>query len=390
MHAEDILAKLVSFDTVSAYSNCALIAWVEEYLDSHHVPHWRVNESTEKCSLLARIGPDVAGGIVLSGHTDVVPVKDQPWEITTPFTMTIQDGKLYGRGTSDMKGFLALALAHVPQFQRAPLQRPVWFAFSHDEEIGCLGAEPMTQALLAKNVAPQLVIVGEPTMMQVIGAHKGIISFETIITGKEGHSSTPEKGVSAIHVALELSGAIQTIMEDSRARAQAGSPFDPPYSTVNIGEISGANPLGNAGAGRNILAPVARLHWELRPLPGESVEALLAPYYAKEAELNAALKARFPECGIVTRQLTNVHGLEMHALDAPHYTLAAQLAGSNAAPAAVSYGTEACALGKVFPTVICGPGNIEQAHKSDEFITQAQFDLGKAFMARITDALLYS
>lgn len=367
---EEILRALVGFPTVSSESNLALIAWVEAYLTRFHVPHWRVNEGPGKASLLARIGPAAQGGVVLSGHTDVVPVEDQPWRVTEPFTLTRRDEKFYGRGTADMKGFLALALAHVPYFTQLPLKKPVWLAFSHDEEIGCLGAEPMAQALLAREVAPQLVVIGEPTDMQVVGAHKGIVSFETVITGKEGHSSGPEQGVSALYYAGELMHALNRIHDAARAAADAGNGFPTPYSTVNIGTVSG-------GVARNILAPQARLHWEIRPLPGVAVEELLAPYAETEARLNAHIRARFPECGITTRQLTCVAGLEMRDPAAPHYALAARLAGSNAAPLRVSYGTEGCAFGNYFPTVVCGPGSIDQAHQADEYVSGDQLARGR-------------
>lgn len=375
----DILRRLVGFPTVSSDSNLALIDWVEAFLDTHEVPHWRVNEGQGKSSLLARVGPEVAGGIVLSGHTDVVPVKDQPWT-SDPFILTAREGKIFGRGTADMKAFIALALAHTSYFKTQKLARPVWFAFSHDEEIGCLGAAPMAQALVARNVTPALVVVGEPTSMQLVGAHKGIVSFETIITGREAHSSMPEQGVNAVMLMGELIHTLNGIAAVYREKKEPLSGFPSPYSTVHVGTVEG-------GTARNIIPRYARICWEVRPLPGEDVEALLAPYYAKVAELETQMQRTDPATGIVTRQLTQVHGLKAVADDAPHIALACHLAQSNGAHP-VSYGTE----GGIFqhhglPTIICGPGSIDQAHQPDEFVTPEQLLLGATFMQRVAEVL---
>lgn len=377
-----ILRQLVAFPTVSSDSNLTLIAWVEDFLTARGVSHWRVNEGPGKASLLARIGPDLPGGIVLSGHTDVVPVKDQPWT-SDPFTLTARGDAWYGRGTADMKTFLALALAHVEQFKAHATGRPVWLAFSHDEEIGCLGAAPMAQALQAVKAEPALVIVGEPTEMQLVGAHKGIVSFETIITGREAHSSMPEQGVNAVMLMGELIATLNHIAADARMRRDPTSGFPSPYTTVHVGVVEG-------GTARNIIPRHARICWEVRPLPGEDVTALLAPFYARVAELERLMQQVDPTTNIVTRQLTNVHGLHAEPADAPHMALACRLAQRNAADA-VSYGTE----GGIFqhhglPVVVCGPGSIDQAHQPDEFITGAQLSLGIAFMERLADALMAS
>ncbi len=381
--AEDILRKLVAFPTVSSDSNLALIAWVEEYLDRYNVAHWRVNESRngeEKSALLARIGPDVAGGIVLSGHTDVVPVAGQQWTggvgPATAFTLTERDGKLYGRGASDMKGFIALALAAVPEFVTLELKTPIWFALSYDEEIGCKCAEPLAIEFTARTIKPALILVGEPTLMQVVDEHKGIDSFETIITGKEGHSSGPELGVNAAYYMGELLGTLNAITRAEKAKALSGSPYPTPYSTVHVG-------IANSGTARNIIPQSANIRWEVRPLPGVDVTAMLAPYKAKVAELNAEIKSRFPECGIETKRLTHVHGLKKKA-GAPYLALAMYLAGSNNPPAAVSYATEGGAYGEHdFPTIICGPGSIDQAHGPDEFIAREQMEKGAGMMRRV-------
>lgn len=374
----DILRTLIAFPTVSSESNLELIEWVEQFLDKYNVPHQRVNEGRGKASLLARIGPAAPGGIVLSGHTDVVPVKDQPWD-GDPFELVLRGDRYYGRGTADMKSFLALALAHVPYFLEQPLSKPIWLAFSHDEEIGCLGAAPMAQALLAEQAAPSLVVIGEPTDMQLVGAHKGIVSFETIVTGREAHSSMPEQGVNAVMIMAELMVVLNQLAAEQRAKVDTASGFPSPYTTVHIGVVEG-------GTARNIIPRHARICWEVRPLPGVDVPALLAPFHARCAELEAQMKRIDPTSGIVTNQLTNVHGLKREEA-AEHLPLACHLAGSNHAHA-VSYGTEGGIFQHHgFPVIVCGPGSIDQAHQPNEFITIAQLELGAAFMQRVSDAL---
>lgn len=374
----EILRTLVAFPTVSSDSNLALIEWVERYLDEHSVPHWRVNESNTKCSLLARIGPDAPGGIVLSGHTDVVPVKGQPWA-TDPFTLTEKGDWFYGRGASDMKSFLALALAHIPLFKEKCITRSVWIAFSHDEEIGCLGAPPMAQALRDRNVEPALVVIGEPTMMKPALMHKGIVSFETIITGHEAHSSMPEQGANAVMLMGELVSCLSQIAARARTTTDADYASVTPYTSVHVGVIEG-------GTARNIIPRHCRIAWEVRPLPGENLEKLLAPFHAKCAEIEAQIKAINPGCSVITRQLTQVRGLQKVAEDASHLALAYRLANSNRADA-VAFGTEGGIFqGAGFPVVVCGPGSIDQAHQPNEFIHRDQLRLGAGFMMRVAEA----
>lgn len=373
-----ILATLVGFPTVSSDSNLPLIEWIEGYLDTQAVPHWRINQSSTKSSLIARIGPEAPGGIVLSGHTDVVPVKDQPWE-TDPFTLTEKGDAFFGRGTADMKSFVALALAYVPYFRKTCLTRSVWLAFSHDEEIGCLGAAPIAQALNDRQAAPSLVVIGEPTLMKLIGAHKGIVSFETIITGREAHSSMPEQGVNAVMLMGELIHVLNQIAASARSVVDADFASVTPYASVHVGVVEG-------GTARNIIPRHCRMAWEVRPLPGTDVDALLVPFHAKVAELEARMKATDPNASIITRPLTNVRGLKKPAEEAPYLALAYRLAGSNRADA-VAFGTEGGIFqGHGLPTIVCGPGSIDQAHQPNEFITREQLTLGADFMRRVADA----
>lgn len=389
MTAQEILKKLVSFDTTSAGSNMALIEWVEEYLKPYGAHVERVVEKNEdgveKSALLVRIGPAVEGGIVLSGHTDVVPVTGQQWHggkgAETAFSLDERDGKLYARGAADMKGFIATALAQVPQWaeqaKAGELKRPVWLALSYDEEIGCKCAEPMAIEFTKHTINPQLIIVGEPTMMQVVDEHKGIDSFETVITGKAGHSSAPEDGVNALYIAARVALAIEEMNAQMRAQPDKDSRFPTPHTTAHAGIMS-------AGTARNIIADNAHITWEMRPMPGADVSAIKAQFEKKMR----AIEAMYPECSIKTQQLRHVHGLKKLSDDAPYLSLATHLAGSNTAPSAVSYGTEGGAYGEHgFPTVICGPGDIAQAHGPDEFVAIEQLNKSVAMMERVGEAL---
>lgn len=373
-----ILRTLVAFPTVSSESNLALMEWVGVFLDQHGVPHWRVNESATKTSLLARIGPDGQGGIVLSGHTDVVPVKDQPW-VTDPFELVEKGDWIYGRGTSDMKSFVALALAYVAYFKKTCLTRSVWLAFSHDEEIGCLGAAPMAKALNDRGAAPSLVVVGEPTEMKLIHAHKGIVSFETVVTGREAHSSMPEQGVNAVMVMGELIHTLNHIAAEARGVKDADFANVTPYASVHVGVVEG-------GTARNIIPRHCRIAWEVRPLPKTNVEKLLEPFHARVAELEAEMKKVDAGAMIVTRPLTQVRGLEKPSEDAPYMALAHRLANTNRADA-VAFGSEGGIFqGTGLPTIVCGPGSIDQAHQPNEFIKREQLKAGAFFMQRIGEA----
>ncbi|MEO1322157.1 MAG: acetylornithine deacetylase [Pseudomonadota bacterium] len=362
------LDRLVGFDTTSRNSNLDLVDWVEAQLLPLGADCRRIENSTkDKANLWARLGPDVPGGLVLSGHTDVVPVDGQDWK-SDPFALLESEGLLFGRGTCDMKGFVALCLAYAPKFAELDLERPIHFAFSYDEEVGCQGAPHMIKQMLAQGAQPDAVWVGEPSEWQVVSGHKGIILTEVVVTGKEAHSSLPHLGVSANGEAVDLMVALRQIQTDLIASADNNSPFDPPYPTLSIGEMWG-------GTATNILARECIFLFDLRSPPGYNPDAILQPFLEIAAAKDAELKSRFPECGVRVTKLTDVPPLGPSDDNAAE-TLMRALTGDNAMRA-VSYATEAGQFHQAgMSSVICGPGSIEQAHKPNEFIAIDQLKQG--------------
>ncbi|EJL28285.1 acetylornithine deacetylase ArgE [Caulobacter sp. AP07] len=378
--AVDILGTLVAFDTTSRLSNLALIEWVEAYLSDLGIASRRVpNPDGTKSNLLASIGPAVPGGVVLSGHTDVVPVDGQPWT-SDPFVLTPRDGRLYGRGTCDMKGFLALALAAAPDLAAATLDRPVHLAFSYDEEIGCLGAPDMIAVIASELPRPALVVVGEPTDMVAVRGHKGISSFRVTVTGREAHSSLTHLGVSANMVAIKLMSHLVELSERLEREADPGSPFVPKGATLTIGQVNGGTAL-------NILARECVFVFDLRMPAGMDAQAILADFFALAAKLDAEIKARAPEGGVrvETRSMTPAFAPEV---DGAAEVFARRIAGDNGPPRVVPYAAEAGQFqGAGFSTVICGPGSIDQAHQPDEYVEVSQMQRGAAFMRRLIEDL---
>ncbi|MCA8886870.1 MAG: acetylornithine deacetylase, partial [Hyphomonadaceae bacterium] len=296
----EILTRLIAFDTTSRNSNLELIAWVEDFLGQRGIVSRRVtNPEGTKANLYASIGPDVAGGVVLSGHTDVVPVDDQPWT-SDPWVLTERGGKFYGRGTADMKTFVALALAHVDSARAAALMRPIILALSYDEEIGCLGAPAMIQDLAARTNKASAVIVGEPTSMKVVSAHKGVRSFIVDVVGREGHSSLPDQGVSAVMEALKLMALVAEMGEEARALTHPH--FNPPGPTMTIGKVEG-------GTASNILARRCSFVWDCRCPETAQGDAIEARFRALAADVDARIKARAPEGGVTITRRTNTPGL---------------------------------------------------------------------------------
>ena len=376
---EEMLARLVAFDTTSRDGNIPLIAFIEDYLDGWGVRHIRVDyEAGRKTNLFATIGPDIAGGIVLSGHTDVVPVDGQPWT-SEPFTLTRRDERLYGRGTCDMKGFIAVCLAEVPNFLRAGLTSPIHFAFSCDEEVGCKGVRPLIAHMRDNLPKPRAVIVGEPTSMKVVNAHKSAVTFATEVTGHEAHSSLTHHGVNAILVAGELLSEIGRIREDLIAAGDPTQRFDPPYSTVHVGVIEG-------GTAKNIIPRRCAFQWETRLLPTADPAYVPQRFEAFAQRLEPAMRAVAPETGIATETVNQVPGLAPEH-DSPAEILALHLANANSTHA-VSYCTEAGLFQQIgIPAVICGPGSIEQAHKPDEWIEHGELRKCEAFMGKLVQQL---
>ncbi len=372
-----MLQRLVAFDTTSRNSNLELIHWIADYLAEHGVASTLVpNAEGTKANLFASIGPNSEGGIVLSGHTDVVPVDGQPWT-SDPWQLTARDdGNLYGRGTCDMKGFIAACLANLPAFQRARLKVPMHFAFSYDEEIGCLGAHALAERLVGEVPRPQAVIVGEPTMMSVVNAQNAGGGLIATFKGFEAHSSMTHLGVSAIHFAGEFIHWLNGLQVELAARKRSDIDTVPGHTTINVGIITG-------GTAANILARDCTLNWGYRTLPGDDpweVQRRAERYIAEL--LLPKMKARHPEADITLRRRSFVPGL-LPQENEEAARLALQWTGGNRTYA-VPYGTEAGIFRRHgIPTVICGPGDIAQAHQPNEFVARAQMDACDAFLGRL-------
>ncbi|AOO84358.1 acetylornithine deacetylase (ArgE) [Bosea vaviloviae] len=367
-----MLAKLVSFNTESQRSNLELIHFCRDYLTALGVESTLVpSEDGEKANLYATIGPKVEGGVVLSGHTDVVPVAGQDWT-SDPWTLTERDGKLYGRGACDMKGFDAIALALVPEMLKAPLKRPVHIALSYDEEVGCLGARILVEAMAAAGIKPAAVIVGEPSMMQVVTGHKGGTRMRTTVKGHAVHSSRVDVGVPAVMIAGKLIEWHNQTMAENKARASNENPFEPPYSTLHVGVVQG-------GTAVNITAEHCEFSHEVRVVPGDEGVDFVGRYKARVAEIEAEMKAIAPETGI-TVEITSATPPLGPEKDGAAEALSRRLTGDNGSHV-VAYGTEGGLFqGAGWSTVVCGPGDIAQAHQPDEFITVAQLEAGTAFV----------
>ncbi|MBY0319216.1 MAG: acetylornithine deacetylase [Reyranella sp.] len=373
----DMLKRLVAFDTTSRNSNLELIHYIRDYLTDFGVESTLVpNEEGTKANLFATIGPDREGGVVLSGHTDVVPVDGQAWT-TDPWTLTEKDdGNLYARGTCDMKGFVAACLANVPAFQRARLKVPMHFAFSYDEEIGCLGAHALAERLVGAVPRPQAVIVGEPTMMGVVNAQNAGGGIVATFTGFEAHSSMTHLGVSAIHFAGDFIHWLNELQVELAERKRTDIDTVPGHTTINVGVIKG----GTAG---NILARECTLNWGYRTLPGDDpweVQRRAEKYIAEL--LLPKMRAKHPDANITLKRRSFVPGLLPQENDEAA-KLALQWTGGNRTYA-VPYGTEAGIFrGHGIATVICGPGDISQAHQPNEFVARSQMDACDAFLGRM-------
>jgi acetylornithine deacetylase len=374
----EMLSRLVAFPTVSDRSNLDLVGFVEDHLTALGAACARVPDATgTKACLIARIGPEAEGGVVLSAHSDVVPVAGQDWS-SDPFTLTERDGRLYGRGACDMKGFLACALALAPAMRDANLRRPIILAVSHDEETGCLAAPAMIEALIAGQPRPEAVIVGEPSMMRVVTGQKGSIGFRVRVRGHAVHSSRIHRGVSAIMTAARF----VTWMDDAMAACAAAagpSNFDPPYTTLHVGLIEG-------GTASNVAARDCAFSGEVRMLPREPTSDWKARLIAEAERLEAAARQVHPDARVAVDVRMELPGFDAGE-GGPAERLARGLTGDNGRHV-VSYQTEAGQFReRGLSTVICGPGSIEQAHQADEFIAVEQLDAGAAFVRRLIERL---
>jgi acetylornithine deacetylase len=378
--AIDLLADLLAFDTTSQRSNLPLIAFVEDYLAGYGVAARRVPDgSGEKANLYATIGPADRPGVMLSGHTDTVPVSGQTWSVD-PFRLTADGERLYGRGSADMKGFLAAVLAAVPKLVQADLAVPVHIAFSHDEEIGCVGVRTLIADLAHQPVRPAACLIGEPTSMRVATAHKGKLGARLHVRGRACHSGMAPHGVNAIHAAARLIGRIEGM---AAAKAVDG-PFDErfaiPHTTLQAGMIEGGTAL-------NIVPGSCLVDFEIRAVPDEDPEALLDELMAHAASIEAEMRAVHADAGIQLERLNDYPGLSM-ADDHGLVDFVLSLLDEQALER-IGYGTEGGLFQRELdmPVVVCGPGSMDQGHQPDEFVTREQIARCGAFLDRLTDAL---
>jgi acetylornithine deacetylase len=373
-----ILERLIAFDTVSARSNLSLIHWIGDYLKRHGIAVDIVPapDGQPKANLWATIGAKRDGGIVLSGHTDVVPVDGQPWT-SDPFRLVETEKRFIGRGTSDMKGFIALCLALVPEMAAKPLKTPLHFAFSYDEELGCLGAPHLLKAIGETLPKPRIAIIGEPTGMKLGVRHKGVYSFETRITGKDGHSSQPHRGLNAIGLAAEVMGEMARIYRAIEAEGPFDRSFDPPHSSFNIGCIEG-------GTAVNIIARECRFLWDFRAIPGGDPDQILKPLHSFIEQRLKELRAHQPAADIViSPRVSSPPLVEEH--DSAAEALLKHLTGANET-VSLPFATEAGQFQEAgMSAIVCGPGHIAQAHQPDEFIDKEQLEAGDAFLRRLIE-----
>jgi acetylornithine deacetylase len=374
----EMIRTLIGMPTVSRDSNLDLIAYVQDYLTGFGIDSTLVHDKTgKKANLYATIGPKDKGGICLSGHTDVVPIDGQDWA-TDPFQVVEKDGLLYGRGTSDMKSFIAIALAFVPEFLAKPLKTPIHFAFSYDEEVGCIGVRRLLDILETQPVKPAACIVGEPTSMKPVVAHKGKKSTRCHVHGLECHSSLAPTGVNAVEFAAEIVAYLRGMAKRKREQGPFDPGFDPPHTTVHTGLMHGGTAL-------NIVPKDCYFDFEFRHLPADDPEALLGEVREfVAAKLLPEMHSIDPATGVRFEHISQIPGLDMKD-DDPLTQLVMALSGANST-GKVAFGTEAGLFQQTgIPTIVCGPGDIAQAHKPNEFIALAQIAKGEAFMRRLLD-----
>ncbi len=372
----DLLARLVAFDTTSRNTNLPLVRFVEGYFADHGIGARRIVDDTgEKANLWITIGPDAPGGFVLSGHTDVVPVDGQDWS-SDPFELVEREGRLYGRGSCDMKGFLACVMAAVPRMLTSDLVRPIHIAFSYDEEVGCVGARRMVKRLASDGVAPAFCVVGEPTMMEVVTGHKGKRSLKVTARGLACHSSLAPQGVNAVDYAAMMVVRMREMAQRFASEGRRDEAFDVPFSTAHTGTISGGTAL-------NIVPDECSFLCEFRVLPGEDPDAYVADIRAYANELTREMQAVSPQAGIEVEVYAGFPGLDTPP-EAEIATLAKSFAGANG-HSKVAYGTEAGLFSEFLgcQTIVCGPGSIAVAHRPDEYVERSQLERCDRFLDRL-------
>ncbi|GAA0788014.1 acetylornithine deacetylase [Roseibium denhamense] len=380
-NTKSLLAELIGFPTVSSDSNLDMIKHLADRLSDcgAEVEIWH-DETGTKANLFATLGPNRDGGIVLSGHSDVVPVTDQDWS-SEPFRMEERDDKWFGRGTCDMKGFIAAAVAMAPKYAQLDLQRPVHFAFTYDEEIGCFGARALAETLREKGINPAVAIIGEPTSMRIIEGHKGCYEYTTHFTGLEGHGSGPDRGVNAVEYAVRYVSKLLELKADLQGRAPANSRFEPPWTTINTGALVG-------GVAHNVIPGKARVEWEMRPVQMSDADYVKDELHRFCAHnLIPAMQASHPDAGIEIEVIGEVDGLEPMD-DNEARDLVMELTGANGADV-VPFGTEAGIFqGLGMSVVVCGPGSINQAHKPDEYVSVDQMAQCLEMLGRLSAKLV--
>lgn len=367
MNVEEILAKLVSFPVLGGESNLEIINWIKNYIEAFGVETTLVsNKEKTKASLHCRIGPAVNDGILLSGHTDVVPVKGQVWD-TDPFTLVKKNGKLYARGSADMKGYLACCLASLPTMINADLKKPIYFAFSYDEEIGCLAAEELIEHIKKTYTEnAKYAIIGEPSLLEPVIGKKGVCYVQTEVNGSAGHSSGIHKEVSAIHESTRLILWLENKMKHL-SRAKQDDRFEPPHSTLHVGQING-------GVATNIVADYTRFEWDVRVIPKDDIQSIFDEFFAYCKEREQEARKLFPNFTITNTLLhPPVPALDTKETDLI-VALTQKISGRNTWKT-VAYAAEAGQFHEAgYESIICGPGSIEQAHRANEFTTQEQLD----------------
>jgi acetylornithine deacetylase len=382
LNSLDILQHLVGFPTVSRDTNLPLIDWIRNYLADLGIHSHLVGDpSGSKSNLFASIGPAEAGGLVLSGHTDVVPVEGQRWS-SDPFKLNARGSRLYGRGACDMKGFIAAVLTRVPLWKEANLRRPVHLMFSYDEEVGCLGVSSMIAAAQQKLPRPAAVIVGEPTGMRLATAHKGLCAVRTRVTGIEAHSSLTHQGVSAVMLAAELVTHLEQLSRQIASRPNSGVPgFEPPHTTLSVNRIAG-------GTATNILAAQCEFMWDIRAVPGETAKPILDELSGYAAQRLAELLSEGKTCRISSEVIADSPPLKTEESGVAEAWVRAAV-GTHERAICVPFGTEGGHFQQAgWSTVVCGPGSIEQAHKPDEFIDGSELLECEAFLDRVVHQLL--